>query len=259
MEKTAIKAAFAAAKVLKKHYGRIKSSDIESKGRNDYVSFVDRAAEDAIIATVRERFPDHAFLTEESGAKSGAGDVRWIIDPLDGTTNYLRMHNRFAVSVGVEKNGNMECGVVYDVLHDELFAARRGKGARLNGRRVSVSGEKCLGNALVLFGTPFRSSPARVRAFSRLFAKVQINTSDHRREGVAALDLAWVACGRAEAFYEIGLKPWDMAAGSLLVKEAGGWIGDFHGDNDDLFRKTFLSTNFRLKGSFLGLFKGSGF
>lgn len=257
MEKAARAAAEAAAKILRRYYGRVASSDIDRKGRNDFASFVDRKAESAIVSAIRKRFPDHAFLGEEGGVASGIGDVRWIIDPLDGTTNYLRQHNRFAVSIAAESKGRLLYGLVLDVLHREWFTAKRGGGAFLNGRRVFVSEGCPLREALILFGTPFRQPAPAVRRFARLFAVVQNATGDHRREGVAALDLASVACGRAEAFYELGLKPWDVAAGTLLVQEAGGWIGDFRGDNVDLFRSTFLASNCELKKGLLKIFRSA--
>jgi myo-inositol-1(or 4)-monophosphatase len=253
MKKTALKAVSRAARILKRHFGRIPAKAVNKKGTNDFVSFVDLASEKAVIAAIREDFPDHAVLSEEKGGAAAAGEYRWLVDPLDGTTNYLRSHPRFSVSLAVEKKGVLVFGLTLDVMRDELFWAERGRGAFCGRTRMRVSRENVLKEALVLFGSPFRD-PERIRRFSMLFAKVQHAVSDHRREGSAALDFAYVACGRAEAFYEEGLKPWDMAAGHLMVQEAGGWAGDFKGDNDSIYRKSVLATNQRLKKRFLALF-----
>jgi myo-inositol-1(or 4)-monophosphatase len=254
MVNTARRAAEAAARILKQHFGRVPQNKIEIKGRNDFVSYVDKLAETAIIDAIRADYPDHAFLAEEGGGPTGPGDVRWIIDPLDGTTNFLRGHNRFSVSIAAEKKGELVCGLVMDVMADETFTAIKGGGAFCNNQRIFTSTVSDLSDALVMFGTPFRD-PAVLRKFADAFIALQSRVSDHRREGSAALDFAYVASGRAEAFWELGLKPWDMAAGTILVREAGGWAGDFYGDNDDVFRKTSLAVNGELKNAFLELFK----
>ncbi|MBL8027633.1 MAG: inositol monophosphatase [Fibrobacteres bacterium] len=254
IDSVARKAAAAASAVLMEHYGKVQISKVETKAKNDFVSFVDREAEKAIINTVRETFKNHAFLTEEDqAAEATKGEYRWVIDPLDGTTNYLRMHHRFSVSIGVEKKGVLIYGLVLDVMHDDLFTASLGHGAYLNDKRIQVSEASTLTEALVLFGTPFRQERTVVEAYAALYGNVQNAVSDHRREGSAALDLASVACGRAEAFYELGLKPWDVAAGQIILKEAGGWAGDFYGPNEDIFRDTFLATTPKLKDGFLSI------
>jgi myo-inositol-1(or 4)-monophosphatase len=258
MRKTLFEAAHAAAGILKTHYGRVSSLAVEKKGRNDFVTFVDRAAEKAILEIVRRRHPDHAILTEERGELPGGSGWRWIIDPLDGTTNFLRRHPHFAVSIAIERQGRLEAGLVLDVMGGRAFFAQRGRGAFCGRRRMAVSTVSRMGDSLALFGTPFRDRRL-VAPFIRVFAGIQAACGDHRREGSAALDLAAVADGCAEAFYETGLKPWDMAAGSLLVKEAGGWVGDFFGDNDDLARRTLLATNGRLRKAFRLFFKGTRF
>ncbi len=255
--KVAEQAALAARVVLLKHYGKVDQTQIEIKAKNDFVSFVDKEAEKAIVNTILSQFTDHTFLTEEGMAEqNGCGDVRWIIDPLDGTTNYLRMHHRFSVSIAAEIKGVLSAALVMDVMHNELFTALNGKGAFLDGKKIIVSETADLRNALVLFGTPFRQNSDIVNAFASLYGRVQNAVSDHRREGSAALDLVSVACGRAEAFYELQLKPWDVAAGQLIVKEAGGFCGDFFGANDNLYRETFLATNYKLQERFIALTSG---
>jgi myo-inositol-1(or 4)-monophosphatase len=206
---------------------------IEKKGHNDYVSDADLAAERAIITTVQKHYPDHAFLAEESGA-SGDSDHVWIIDPLDGTTNFLHGFPVFCVSVAVQVRGRVEHGVVYDPLRQELFTASRGEGAQLDGRRIRTSGQTKLENALIGTGFPFRSQSESLSAYLAMFEKILTNTSGVRRPGAAALDLCYVAAGRLDAFWETGLKAWDLAAGGLIIREAGGIVSGLDGSEDYL-------------------------
>jgi myo-inositol-1(or 4)-monophosphatase len=203
---------------------------IRSKQANDFVTEVDRAAEAAIIEAVQKAYPEHAFLAEESGASAGGkSEYRWIIDPLDGTTNFIHGFPQYCVSIGVEHRGALAHGVVYDPARNELFTASKGRGAFLNDRRIRVS--KCLKlqDALVGTGFPFKEM-TRADLYLRQLRALMENSSGVRRAGAAALDLAYVACGRLDAFWELGLMPWDMAAGVLLIQEAGGLVGDLEGD-----------------------------
>jgi myo-inositol-1(or 4)-monophosphatase len=203
--------------------------DVKSKRINDFVTKVDRAAEDAIIDVVRTAYPDHAILAEESGATPGSAEFRWIIDPIDGTTNFIHGFPQYCVSIGVQHRDAMAHAVVYDPVRNELFTASKGGGAFLNDRRIRVS--KCLKlqESLVATGFPFKEL-ARLDLYLKQLKKVIEKSAGVRRAGAAALDLANVACGRVDAFWEMGLAPWDMAAGTLLVQEAGGLVGDFSGD-----------------------------
>jgi myo-inositol-1(or 4)-monophosphatase len=201
---------------------------VRSKRVNDFVTEVDKAAEAAILEVVHKAYPAHAILAEESGA-SGEGEFRWIIDPLDGTTNFIHGFPQYCVSIGVEQKGTLEHAVVYDPLRDELFTATKGRGAYLNDRRIRVSKCAKLGEALVGTGFPFKEL-SRADLYLRQLRKVMEQSSGVRRAGAAALDLAYVACGRLDAFWELGLSPWDMAAGALLIQEAGGLVGDLKGD-----------------------------
>jgi myo-inositol-1(or 4)-monophosphatase len=201
---------------------------VEQKGRNDYVSEADREAERAAVETIVKHYPDHAILAEESGA-SGESDTVWIIDPLDGTTNFLHGFPIFAVSIGVQVKGRMEHGAVYDPVRQELFTASRGSGAQLDGRRIRVSGQTHVERSLVGTGFPYRQEEWQLRPYLDLLGKIIRNTSGVRRPGAAALDLCYVAAGRLDAFWETGLKPWDLAAGSLLIREAGGIISGLDG------------------------------
>ena len=203
---------------------------VKSKRANDFVTEVDRAAEAAVIEAIRKSYPEHAILGEESGASGAAGaEFRWIIDPLDGTTNFIHGFPQYAVSIGVEHHGALAHAVVYDPSRDELFTASKGRGAFLNDRRIRVS--KCvkLADALVGTGFPFKELN-RVELYMKQLRYLMEHSSGVRRAGAAALDLAYVACGRLDAFWELGLSPWDMAAGTLLIQEAGGLVSDVNGD-----------------------------
>jgi myo-inositol-1(or 4)-monophosphatase len=201
-----------------------------AKRANDFVTEVDRAAEAAIIETVRKAYPAHAFLAEESGASAGQdAEYRWVIDPLDGTTNFIHGFPQYAVSIGVEKKGALEHAVVYDPVKDELFTATKGRGAFLNDRRIRVSKCARLADALVGTGFPFKEL-GRMDLYQRQLRALMERSSGVRRAGAAALDLAYVACGRLDAFWELGLSPWDMAAGVLLIQEAGGLVADPRGE-----------------------------
>jgi myo-inositol-1(or 4)-monophosphatase len=203
--------------------------EVHSKHANDYVTQVDRAAEEAIIEIVRKAYPDHGVLAEESGAAAAGAEYRWIIDPLDGTTNFIHGFPQYCISIGIEHRGALTHAVIYDPVKNELFTASKGRGAFLNDRRVRVS--KCLRlqDALVGTGFPFKEV-GRLDLYTRQLRKFMQTSAGVRRAGAAALDLAYVACGRLDAFWELGLSPWDMAAGALLIQEAGGLVGDLKGE-----------------------------
>jgi myo-inositol-1(or 4)-monophosphatase len=205
---------------------------VKSKRANDFVTEVDRSAEAAIIEIVQKSYPDHGILGEETGAIEGK-EYRWIIDPLDGTTNFIHGFPQYCVSIGVEHRGALTHGVVYDPIRDELFTASKGGGAFLNDRRIRVSKCSRLGDALVGTGFPFKEL-ARVDLYLKQLKQLMEKSSGVRRAGAAALDLAYVACGRLDGFWELGLSPWDMAAGALLIQEAGGLVGDLEGDQSFL-------------------------
>jgi myo-inositol-1(or 4)-monophosphatase len=223
----AVRAARAAGKVLLRYSDRIDQIKVQSKSRNDFVSEVDRNAEAVIIQELRGRFPNHAILAEESG-EQGQGDSQWIIDPLDGTTNYLHGFPQFAVSIAFKHRGQLECGVVYDPLREEMFTAARGQGAQLNDRKIRVAGGATLDGALIGTGFPFRDT-RHLDAYLGMFRAMTLATAGLRRPGSAALDIAYVAAGRTDGFWELGLSQWDFAAGALLVTEAGGTVTDLSG------------------------------
>jgi myo-inositol-1(or 4)-monophosphatase len=224
----AVRAARAAGEVIIRSLNRLESLTITSKGRNDFVSEVDHAAEAEIIKLIRKNYPNHAVLAEESG-RSGDSETVWIIDPLDGTTNFLHGFPTFAVSIACQIKGRLEHGVVYDPISQEIFSATRGGGAHLDNRRIRVSKQRGLEGALIGTGFPYRANAKYMDSYLAMLRAVMENTAGVRRPGSAALDLAYVAAGRTDAFWEIGLAPWDTAAGTLLIQEAGGRIGTLTG------------------------------
>jgi myo-inositol-1(or 4)-monophosphatase len=225
----AVRAARRAGDIIVRAIPRLEAVEVHSKGRNDFVTEVDRAAEADIIETIRRLHPDHAFLAEESGA-SGDSDVVWIIDPLDGTTNFMHGFPTFAVSIAAQVRGRIEHAVVFDPMRQELFTASRGDGAQLDGRRIRVSKQATLEGSLIATGFPYRADSPWLDEYLAMLKAVMTRAAGLRRPGAAALDLAYVAAGRVDGFWELGLKPWDTAAGSLLITEAGGRIGTLTGD-----------------------------
>lgn len=232
MLNTAVKAARRAGNIIMRNVDRLDALKVETKGRNDFVTEVDRMAETEIIRVLHQAYPDHGILAEETGHQPGDA-YRWIIDPLDGTTNFLHGYPQFAVSIALQHKGKLEQAVVFDPHRNELFTATRGQGAHLNERRIRVSHTQDLGLALLGTGFPFRSH-AHLDVWLGTFRSLLLHTSGVRRAGSAALDLAHVACGRFDGFWEFQLNAWDMAAGALLIQEAGGMVGDLAGDQQYL-------------------------
>ena len=229
----AVMAARRAGAVLIRNLPKLEKLKVQQKGYNDYVSDADRAAERAVIDVIQKHYPEHAILAEESGVQGDQdSDTVWIIDPLDGTTNYLHGCPVFAVSVGVKVDGRLAHGVVYDPLRQDLFTASRGDGAQLNEHKIRVSGQRELERALIGTGFPFRQADAELEPYLGMLGKILKNTSGVRRPGAAALDLCYVAAGRLDAFWETGLAPWDLAAGSLIIREAGGIVSGLDGSED---------------------------
>jgi myo-inositol-1(or 4)-monophosphatase len=224
----AVRAARRAGELIVRSMNRLESLTIASKGRNDFVTEVDRAAEQEIIGIIRRHYPQHAFLAEESG-RSGEHETLWIIDPLDGTTNFLHGFPVFAVSIACQIKGRLEHAVIYDPMRQELFTASRGAGAHLDNHRMRVSKARTLDGALIATGFPYRANIRYLDAYLAMFRTVTEQAAGVRRPGAAALDLAYVAAGRVDAFWEIGLSAWDTAAGTLLIQEAGGRTGTLTG------------------------------
>jgi len=224
----AVRAARAASGVLMRYFERVDSVQVSAKARNDFVSDVDRASEAEIVRVIRNAYPEHAILAEESG-QQGVSDYQWVVDPLDGTTNYLHGFPQFSISIACLYRGRLEHGLVYDPLREEMFTASRGAGARLNDRRLRVTTRKSMDGALVGTGFPYRDH-RHLDAYLDMFrAMIDADTAGIRRPGSAALDIAYVAAGRLDAFWELGLAQWDFAAAALLVREAGGVVSDLSG------------------------------
>lgn len=224
----AVRAARRAGEVIVRSLNRAPALEARQKSRNDFVTEVDHRAEQEIIATIRRSHPDHAFLAEESG-RSGDSEFVWIVDPLDGTTNFLHGFPQFSVSIALEVRGRLEHGVIYDPMRQELYTASRGDGAQLDGRRIRVSRAQGLDGSLIATGFPYRANVRYLDAYLAMLRTVIECTAGVRRPGSAALDLAYVAAGRVDAFWEIGLSAWDTAAGTLLITEAGGMVTTMRG------------------------------
>ena len=249
MLNTAIKAARAAGSIINRAALDLEVLKIGTKGPNDYVSEVDRAAEAAIIEILLEAYPGHAILAEESGREHGAkhSEYTWIIDPLDGTTNFLHGFPVYAVSIGLAFRGKVEQGVVYDPTRNDLFFASKGRGAFLNDRRLRVSRRTRITDALIGTGFPFRKGD-NFKRYVKMFEEVMQHCAGLRRPGAAALDLCYVAAGYYDGFFETGLNPWDVAAGSLIITEAGGLIGNFTGEADYLYQREVVAGNPKVYG-----------
>jgi myo-inositol-1(or 4)-monophosphatase len=238
----AIQTARDAGRILADRVGRV--LQVSNKGDIDLVTESDLASEKLIIDRIKTHYPRHAILAEEAGAAVAEtidNEWKWIIDPLDGTINYSHGYPCFCVSIGVERAGKIELGVVYDPLRDEMFAAERGRGATLNERRICVSSVEELNRAMVCTGFPYdvRERPY----FARHFTNFTMEAQAVRRDGSAALDLAYVSCGRFDGFWEDGLNSWDIAAGVLLIEEAGGRVSEFSGDSLDIYTPQVLVSN----------------
>ena len=238
----AIKAARAAGAIINRASLDLDALKVTSKGPNDFVSEVDRAAEQAVIETLLDAYPTHGILAEESGRTHGAKDSEftWIIDPLDGTTNFLHGFPVYAVSIALAHRNQVQQAVVYDPARNDLFFASRGRGAYLNDRRLRVSKRTRMAEALIGTGFPFRKGD-NFKRYVKMFEEVMQNCAGLRRPGAAALDLCYVAAGWYDGFFEMGLSPWDVAAGSLMIAEAGGLIGNFTGEADYLYQREVVA------------------
>lgn len=250
---TAVKAARRAGSIINRASLDLDLLKIGRKAPNDFVTEVDRAAEAAIIEVLSTAYPDHDFLAEETGVAGANGkrsitsDYVWIIDPLDGTTNFIHGFPQYAVSIALSHRGQITQAVIYDPVHNDLFVASKGKGAQLNDRRIRVSQRDRMDEALIGTGFPFRDFES-LDIFVSMFKDLTQKTAGLRRPGAASLDLAYVACGRLDGFFEMGLMPWDAAAGSLLILEAGGLVGNFKGDGEYLFEENIIAASPKIFG-----------
>ncbi|MBW5802941.1 inositol monophosphatase [Coxiella endosymbiont of Ornithodoros amblus] len=247
----AIQAARNAARIIVRLVDRLYVLDINEKTHNDFVTQVDRLSEEEIINTIHKAYPNHAILAEEMGLQKYKNDYTWIIDPLDGTANFIHGFPQFAISIALKYRGTLETGLVYDPLRQELFTATRGSGAQLNNRKIRVSSCQKLSHALIGTGFPFKKEKELFLAYLKTFEAVFLQTNGIRRAGAAALDLAYVAAGRLDGFWEMSLRPWDMAAGILLITEAGGLVSDFKGENNYIENGSVIAGNPRMYKSLL--------
>ena len=246
----AVKAARSAGTVITRASQDLGTLKVQSKTFNDFVSEVDHAAERTIIEILQNAYPDHGFIGEESGNQNVDAENVWIIDPLDGTTNFLHGFPQYCVSIALQQQGQLTQAVVYDPNRNDLFTATRGGGAYLNDKRIRVSHRTKLQDSLIATGFPFRDF-AHLDTYLAMFKDMLKKTSGVRRPGSAALDLAYVAAGWADGYWEIGLKSWDLAAGALLVHEAGGLVGDFEGNEGYLKGGNIVAGNPRIFGQLL--------
>jgi len=245
MLNVAVKAARRAGTVINRASLNLERLQVDRKQHNDFVTEVDKAAEAAIIETLSEAYPTHGFLAEETGEHNVDAENVWIIDPLDGTTNFIHGFPQYAVSIALAVNGVTQQAVVYDPTRDELFTATRGSGAYLDRRRLRVATQDRLANALIGTGFPYREDQDLER-YLKIFGEMSRQCAGLRRPGAASLDLAYVAAGRYDGFFESDLKPWDMAAGALLITEAGGLVGNYRGEEGFLKSGEVMAGNPRI-------------
>ncbi len=260
MLNVAVRAARRAGRIINRASLDLDHVKVARKQTNDFVTEVDHACEEAIIDTLLGAYPDHSVLAEESGLRLGKSTTStmqeaehvWVIDPLDGTTNFIHGFPQYGVSIALMQRGVVTQAVVYDPTRDELFTASRGRGAFLNDRRIRVSRRTRVEESLIGTGFPYRQL-GQLDDYLHLFRLLTQKSASVRRPGAAALDLAYVACGRYDAFFEFGLAPWDVAAGSLLITEAGGLVANFSGDADYLFSEQVLAGSPKIFGAMLAL------
>jgi myo-inositol-1(or 4)-monophosphatase len=251
----ALEAAKEAGKFLKHNLGKVREINLKSGQERNLVTEIDKKSEELIVCTIRKHFPNHDILAEESGSEHGKkSDYRWIIDPLDGTTNYTHGLPIFCASIGLERKGEIIAGVIYDPNLDELYSAEKGRGAFLNGRRLRVSQTQELKQSLLVTGFPYNVTENPDNCIEH-FVNFLVTAQAVRRMGSAAIDLAYVAAGRYDGFWEVNLNPWDMAAGVVLIREAGGKITDFKGNEINIYGKRIVASNGLIHDEMIGLIK----
>lgn len=246
----AIQAAYNAGTIIQQESRNLERIKIDRKGHNDFVSEVDKKAEQAIIQTILKAFPTHNILGEEQGLIDNNSNTTWIIDPLDGTTNYIHSHPQYSVSIGIKQDDKITHGVIFDPNRNDVYTAELGKGAQLNNSRIRVSKQNNLADSLLATGFPTYDMSMLDR-YMKIFREMLESTSGQRRAGSAALDLAYVAAGMVDGYWEFNLKPWDIAAGYLMVKEAGGLVCDFEGGQEMLESGNIIAANPKLISAIL--------
>src|SRR3990167_115346 len=251
----AVQAARQSSRIILRFLDQMDKVEITEKSINDFVTQVDKMSEETIISHIKKAYPDHSIMSEESGYQKGFNeDYCWVIDPLDGTRNFMHGYPHFSISIAVMKNNVTELGLVYDPIRQELFTATRGQGAYVNSRRMRISAAKRLGQTLIATGFPFRSKE-NIKSYLNIFEKIFTKCGDIRRAGSAALDLAYVAAGRLDGFWESNLFNWDMAAGALMIKEAGGIVTDFQNGETYLECGSIVAGNPKIHKELVGLIR----
>jgi len=241
-----VKACRKASKILIRDFGEIENLQVSIKGPGDFVTTSDKKVEKTIIDELLKARPDYSVLSEESGEINNDKSFKWIIDPIDGTANFLHGIPHFAISIGLEKDGEIICGIIYDPIKDEMFVAEKGNGSYLNNQRIRVSSRSKLEDCIIFTGGPKKESEDRdlaLKEYNNFSSKILIPI---RKLGSAALDMAYVAAGRCDGFWQRNLNYWDIAAGIILIKESGGFVTDFNGENKYLKNKTILATNSKI-------------
>lgn len=252
----AVQAAYNAGNIIQQESRNLERIKVERKGNNDFVSEVDKKAEQIIINTILKAFPSHNILSEEQGELSNKSDVTWIIDPIDGTTNYIHGHPQYSISIAIKHDDKITHGIVFDPNRNDIYTAELGKGAQLNNGRLRVSKTSSLADSLLATGFPTYNMDLLDRYLS-IFKVMLESTSGQRRAGSAALDLAYVAAGMVDGFWEFALKPWDIAAGYLLVKEAGGLVCDFDGGQEFIDSGNIIAANPKLISQILKIIQNN--
>ena len=249
----AVQAARQSSRIILRFLDQMDKVEITEKSINDFVTQVDKMSEETIISHIKKAYPDHSIMSEESGYQKGFNeDYCWVIDPLDGTRNFMHGYPHFSISIAVMKNNVTELGLVYDPIRQELFTATRGQGAYVNSRRMRISAAKRLGQTLIATGFPFRSKE-NIKSYLNIFEKIFTKCGDIRRAGSAALDLAYVAAGRLDGFWESNLFNWDIAAGALMIIEAGGIVTDFQNAETYLESGNIVAGNPKIHKELIGL------
>lgn len=252
----AIQAAYNAGTIIQQESRNLERMNVQRKGLNDFVSDVDKLAEQEIIRTILKAYPNHNIMGEENGSIDNGSDFTWIIDPLDGTTNYLHGHPQYAVSIALKQEDKIICGAIFDPNRNDIYTAELGKGAKLNDSRIRVSKNSSFADSLLATGFPTYDMSFLDR-YMTIFKEMIKSTSGQRRGGSAALDLAYVAAGLVDGYWEFNLKPWDIAAGMLLVKEAGGLVCDFDGEQGMLESGNIIASNPKLVSHILKIIQAS--
>lgn len=250
-------AALIAGKILIDNLGKLETNQIETKSKNNFVTDIDKLSEKTIIDIIHSAYPDHSIFAEESGASNNKGnDYRWIIDPIDGTTNYIHSIPFFCISIALEYKGEIILGVIYDPVRNEMFYAEKGKGAYLNNRKIHVSDKQDISESIITIGFPYKNNH-NISLYINTFTKISESCANIRKVGSAAMDLAYVASGRFDGYWELDLSQWDIAAGVIIIREAGGFVSDINGENGFMETGNIVASNQKIHKQILSILNKS--